>query len=52
MALHFAADYGQRDVIEYLISKGADVNVSILSHFPGMWCLKYQSDLINNLNVM
>ncbi|XP_064603015.1 LOW QUALITY PROTEIN: myotrophin-like [Liolophura sinensis] len=26
MALHFAADYGQTDVMEYLISKGADVN--------------------------
>ncbi|GAB0098987.1 uncharacterized protein DMENIID0001_148040 [Sergentomyia squamirostris] len=24
--LHFAADYGQSDVLEYLISKGADVN--------------------------
>ncbi|XP_055329076.1 myotrophin-like [Paramacrobiotus metropolitanus] len=24
--IHFAADYGQREVIEYLISKGADVN--------------------------
>jgi len=25
--LHFAADYGQTEVIEYLLSKGADVNV-------------------------
>ncbi|BES91893.1 Ankyrin repeat [Nesidiocoris tenuis] len=24
--LHYAADYGQRDVIEYLLSKGADIN--------------------------
>lgn len=24
--LHFAADYGQKDVIKFLISKGADVN--------------------------
>ncbi|XP_014246826.1 myotrophin [Cimex lectularius] len=24
--LHYAADYGQRDVIEYLVSKGADIN--------------------------
>jgi len=24
--LHFAADYGQTEVLEYLISKGADVN--------------------------
>jgi ankyrin repeat protein len=27
--IHYASDYGQADVIEYLISKGADVNVSI-----------------------
>ena len=26
--IHFAADYGQTEVVEYLISKGADVNVS------------------------
>lgn len=25
-ALHFAAEYGQQEVIEFLISKGADVN--------------------------
>ncbi|GAU98812.1 hypothetical protein RvY_09905 [Ramazzottius varieornatus] len=24
--IHYAADYGQKEVIEYLISKGADVN--------------------------
>ena len=29
MALHWAADYGQTEVIEYLISKGAKVNVSV-----------------------
>jgi ankyrin repeat protein len=29
-ALHYASDYGQKEVIEYLISKGADVNVSHL----------------------
>lgn len=28
--IHFAADYGQCDVLRYLISKGADVNVSCL----------------------
>ena len=27
MALHWAADYGQTEVIEYLISKGAKVNL-------------------------
>lgn len=26
-ALHFAADYGHVDIIEYLISKGANVNL-------------------------
>ncbi|KAI6659233.1 hypothetical protein LOD99_14906 [Oopsacas minuta] len=25
-AIHFASDYGQKDVCEYLLSKGADVN--------------------------
>ena len=29
--IHFAADYGQSNVIEYLLSKGADINVSFLS---------------------
>ena len=27
MAIHYAADYGQLEVIEYLVSKGADINV-------------------------
>ncbi|XP_062513154.1 myotrophin-like [Corticium candelabrum] len=27
MAIHFAADYGQKDVIEYLITRKADVNI-------------------------
>ncbi|XP_065070835.1 myotrophin-like [Rhopilema esculentum] len=26
MAIHYAADYGQLEVIEYLVSKGADMN--------------------------
>ncbi len=26
--IHYAADFGQNEVIEYLLSKGADVNVS------------------------
>ena len=29
-ALHFAADYGQTDVIQCLIDNGADVNVRLL----------------------
>lgn len=28
--LHFAADYGQEEVIEFLLSKGATINVSSL----------------------
>lgn len=28
--IHYAADYGQKDIIKYLISKGADLNVSSL----------------------
>lgn len=30
----YAADYGQADVIEYLISAGADVNVSFNKNIP------------------
>ena len=30
MAIHYAADYGQLEVIEYLVSKGADMNVCIM----------------------
>lgn len=29
--IHYAADYGQADVLRYLITKGADVNVR--AHF-------------------
>jgi ankyrin repeat protein len=25
--LHYACDYGQKDIIEYLLSKGANINV-------------------------
>jgi len=28
--LHFAADYGQLEVLEYLISQGADINVGVV----------------------
>lgn len=31
--IHYAADYGQSDVLRYLINKGADVNVSLLQYF-------------------
>lgn len=27
--IHYAADYGQTDVLQYLLSKGADANVRI-----------------------
>ena len=27
--LHYAADYGQTEVVEYLLSAGADINVGI-----------------------
>lgn len=30
MALHWAADYGQVEIIEYLLSQGAEVNVSVV----------------------
>lgn len=26
--IHYAADFGQNEVIEYLLAKGADINVS------------------------
>lgn len=29
--IHYAADYGQEDVIRYLVSKGANVNVGLFS---------------------
>ena len=25
--IHYAADYGHKDIIEYLVAKGADLNV-------------------------
>lgn len=28
--IHYAADYGQADVLQYLLSKGADANVCIV----------------------
>ena len=30
--IHFAADYGQCEVIDYLINRGADMNVSFSSY--------------------
>lgn len=32
--LHYAADFGQKDVMEYLVSKGADVNVRATTAGP------------------
>jgi ankyrin repeat protein len=31
--LHYAADYGQSEVVKYLISRGADVNVNLEYYF-------------------
>jgi ankyrin repeat protein len=31
--IHFAADYGQREVIDYLINQGADMNVRLFLHY-------------------
>lgn len=28
MLIHYASDYGQSEVVQYLISKGANVNVT------------------------
>ncbi|CAG2181300.1 unnamed protein product, partial [Oppiella nova] len=28
--IHYAADYGHKDIIEYLIGKGVDLNVSVI----------------------
>ena len=30
--IHFAADYGQYEVIDYLINHGADMNVRLFIH--------------------
>ena len=30
--IHFAADYGQCEMIDYLINRGADMNVSYMNH--------------------
>jgi ankyrin repeat protein len=27
--LHYACDYGQQEIIDYLLSKGANINVSL-----------------------
>lgn len=41
--LHYAADYGQKEIIEYLIKQGANVNVSFLflSSFYSYSCLPF-----------
>ena len=38
--IHYAADYGQKEIIQYLISKGANVNVSLLAN-ESTACLTY-----------
>ena len=30
--IHFAADYGQCEMIDYLINRGADMNVSYMNN--------------------
>lgn len=38
--LHYAADFGQTDVMEFLISKGADVNVRATKPTaPSFFCI-------------
>jgi ankyrin repeat protein len=46
--LHYAADYGQNEVVRYLLDKGADANVR-QSHYipPSVPCLQYFQCLIH-----
>ena len=37
-ALHYAADYGQAEVIKYLVGKGAKLDVSVLHLTPAYVC--------------
>jgi len=41
-SLHYAADYGHVDVLNYLISKGGKVDVSVGRDTVGLW----QSDIV------
>ena len=40
-ALHFAADYGQADVIQCLLDAGADVNVCTQDWYSLYWLQSY-----------
>jgi ankyrin repeat protein len=42
MAIHYAADYGHADVVEYLISKGADVNLPDKHGISPLLCAVYE----------
>jgi hypothetical protein len=37
--LHYACDYGQKDIIEYLLSKGADINVIFIFYSNDSACI-------------
>ena len=57
--MHLAADYGQLEVLEYLVAKGADINakdkhgISVI--LAAIWeghskCVKFLLDKVNFLN--
>lgn len=48
--IHYAADYGQKEIIEYLIQRGSDVNVRFLSDNSCQEFLEHlPTDFLNNL---
>ena len=52
--IHYAADYGQYDVINYLISKGADVNVCTYRYHHQIYIItiKQKTLPINRLYIL